>query len=114
MGVTYAFDQQKKKTRPDEPTLYYMRCSYQGNRAKGDKHKPACKARATIDHLGSLKIEPGGEQHSCMPMGAQAREIAIEVDDMRGKIYERAALNPRESPLVSPDNVHLLQLIAAN
>ena len=105
MGCTYTFERQKPKTKPDEPTLYYLRCSYQGTRAKGEKNRPACKARAGIDHRGAMLVIPGGEQHSCMPMGAQAKEIEVEVTDMRGKIYERAALNPRESPMVSPEAV---------
>ena len=113
LGVTYSFDKQKPRSREDEPKVYYLRCSYQGNKLKGDKKRHACKARACItstrDQLGNvshnLDIPAFADEHSCMPKGAQAREIEIEVEDMRAKIYERAALNPKEFPSVSPDAV---------
>ena len=64
--------------------------------------------------LYNLVILDGSEQHSCMPKGAQAREIDIEVEDMSAKMYERATLNPHESLMLSPEAVepyNLLQLI---
>ena len=113
LGVTYSYHKQKPRTRPDEPKTYYLRCSFQGNKAKGDKKRPPCKARASItsskDQFGNVShtlVYPTfSEQHSCMPKGAQAKEIEVEVEDMRAKIYERAALNPRESPFVSREDL---------
>ena len=102
LGATYCYERQKPFA-PGERPFFYMRCSDQGNKAKGDKRRAACKARCAIimDAEGTFRMiwKDDCPAHSCMPMGARAKEIEVEVTDRRAKIYERAVLT-HEMPWV--------------